>query len=97
MTDWGGNYVGAVVRIAALLPLAEHSRSGWNRPIDVGTFLNAHEIGLDELRVARSTFDSWRALGTAPKCIKLPNCQLRMSRAVPDAWLDTRVETVEVA
>ena len=52
---------------------------------------------LAELRVARSTFDTWRTLGTAPKCIKLPNGQLRVSRAELDAWLAAHVETAEVA
>ncbi len=47
---------------------------------------------LAELQVARSTFDTWRALGTAPECIKLPNGQLRVRRAVLDAWLAERVQ-----
>jgi predicted DNA-binding transcriptional regulator AlpA len=47
---------------------------------------------LTELQVARSTFDTWRALGTAPECIKLPNGQLRIRRAVFDAWLADHVQ-----
>ncbi|WP_281292206.1 DUF3987 domain-containing protein [Actinomadura decatromicini] len=45
MTDWGGKLVGAVLRIAALLHLAEHFRSGWDRPISLATFTKAHQIG----------------------------------------------------
>jgi hypothetical protein len=33
---------------------------------------------LAELKVARSTFDTWRVLGTAPECIKYPNGQIRV-------------------
>lgn len=47
---------------------------------------------LTELQVARSTFDTWRALGTAPECIRLPNGQLRIRRAVFDAWLADHVQ-----
>jgi hypothetical protein len=45
MTDWGGKLVGATLRIAALLNLAEHIRSGWDRPITLDTFTKAHLIG----------------------------------------------------
>lgn len=47
---------------------------------------------LAELRVSRSTFDTWRTLGTAPKCIKLPNGCIRVHRDDLDAWLSTRAE-----
>ena len=47
---------------------------------------------LAELKVARSTFDTWRVLGTAPECIKYPNGQLRVRRSTLDAWLSARVE-----
>lgn len=47
---------------------------------------------LAELRVSRSTFDTWRTLGTAPKCIKLPNGRIRVYRDDLDAWLSTRAE-----
>lgn len=43
----------------------------------------------DELDVARSTFYDWRAKGRAPRCIKLPNGELRVRRADLDAWLDS--------
>jgi predicted DNA-binding transcriptional regulator AlpA len=42
---------------------------------------------LTELQVARSTFDTWRSLGTAPECIKLPNGQIRIRRCALDSWL----------
>lgn len=45
MTDWGGKLTGAIVRIAALLHLAEHSRDGWDRPITLATLNAATEIG----------------------------------------------------
>lgn len=43
----------------------------------------------DELGVARSTFYDWRAKGRAPRCIKLPNGELRIRRADLDRWLAT--------
>jgi hydrogenase maturation factor len=45
MTDWGGKLTGAIVRIAALLHLAEHARDGWDRPISLATLEAAAEIG----------------------------------------------------
>jgi predicted DNA-binding transcriptional regulator AlpA len=45
---------------------------------------------LDELRVARSTFDDWRVKELAPEYVKLPNGQLRVRRTVLDAWLVER-------
>ena len=46
---------------------------------------------LAELKVARSTFDTWRLLGTAPECIKYPNGHLRVRRSALNAWLAARV------
>lgn len=43
----------------------------------------------DELDVARSTFYDWRAKGRAPRCLKLPNGELRIRRGDLDAWLDS--------
>ena len=40
-----------------------------------------------ELQIARSTFYDWRAKGRAPKCIKLPNGDLRIRRGDLDRWL----------
>jgi predicted DNA-binding transcriptional regulator AlpA len=52
---------------------------------------------LAELKIARSTFDTWRVLGTAPECIKYPNGQLRVRRSALDAWLTARVEMRQVS
>jgi len=45
---------------------------------------------LAELDVPRSTFYKWRRLGMAPRCIKLPNGEVRIRRADLDAWLSAR-------
>lgn len=45
---------------------------------------------LDELQVAESTFYDWRRKGTGPRCIKLPNGQLRVRRGDLEAWLGKR-------
>ena len=52
---------------------------------------------LAELKVARSTFDTWRVLGIAPECMKLPNGQLRIRRSALDAWLAALVQIAEAS
>jgi predicted DNA-binding transcriptional regulator AlpA len=48
---------------------------------------------LDELGgVSRRTFAHWRARGRAPRCIKLPNGQLRVWRSDLSEWLRDRRE-----
>ena len=42
-----------------------------------------------ELRIERSTFHDWRAKGRAPRCLKLPNGEIRVTRSDLDAWLET--------
>jgi predicted DNA-binding transcriptional regulator AlpA len=46
----------------------------------------------DELQVSRSTFYYWRQTGKAPRCIVLPNKEVRVTRADLDAWLDAQME-----
>ena len=41
----------------------------------------------DELGIARSTFYDWRAKKTAPRCIELPNGELRIRRSDLEKWL----------
>lgn len=41
-----------------------------------------------ELKISRSTFYDWRAKGRAPRCLKLPNGDLRVCRGDLDTWLD---------
>ncbi|MFE6484085.1 helix-turn-helix transcriptional regulator [Streptomyces sp. NPDC057757] len=43
-----------------------------------------------DLKIARSTFYDWRAKGRAPRCIKLPNGDIRVRRSVYEHWLDNR-------
>jgi excisionase family DNA binding protein len=45
-----------------------------------------------ELGISRSTFYEWRAKGRAPRCIKLPNGQIRIRRAEFERWLDSLEE-----
>lgn len=42
---------------------------------------------LDEINMSRAAFYRMRARGQAPKCIKLPNGQIRVRRSDLDAWL----------
>ena len=42
---------------------------------------------LDEIGMSRAAFYRMRARGQAPKCIKLPNGQIRVRRSDLDAWL----------
>ena len=43
----------------------------------------------DELGIGRSTFYEWRAKRKAPRCIKLPNGEIRIRRADLDRWLES--------
>jgi predicted DNA-binding transcriptional regulator AlpA len=45
-----------------------------------------------ELDISRSTFYEWRAKGRAPRCIKLPNGEIRIRRADFENWLDSLEE-----
>jgi predicted DNA-binding transcriptional regulator AlpA len=65
-------------------PVQPHSKPA--RPRDL---LTVAEV-CDELQIAQSTFYEWRTKGTGPRCIKLPNSQLRVRRADLSAWLDAR-------
>ncbi|AIJ26021.1 helix-turn-helix transcriptional regulator [Amycolatopsis methanolica] len=40
-----------------------------------------------ELNVSRRTFYEWRAKHRAPKCIRLPNSELRIRRSDLEDWL----------
>ncbi|WP_372407733.1 helix-turn-helix transcriptional regulator [Streptomyces luteireticuli] len=42
----------------------------------------------EELKISRSTFYDWRRKNRAPRCIKLPNGDLRVRRSALDHWLD---------
>ncbi|NIJ11038.1 excisionase family DNA binding protein [Saccharomonospora amisosensis] len=45
-----------------------------------------------ELGISRRTFYEWRAKKRAPRCIKLPNGDLRIRRTDLEAWLESREE-----
>ncbi|MGW3177440.1 helix-turn-helix transcriptional regulator [Streptomyces sp. NPDC001153] len=51
------------------------------------TMLTLAEV-CEELAISRSTFYDWRAKRRAPRCIKLPNGDLRIRRSDLDHWLD---------
>jgi predicted DNA-binding transcriptional regulator AlpA len=42
---------------------------------------------IDELRIARATFYSWRATGKGPRCVKLPNGSIRIRRSELDRFI----------
>ncbi|HEY1914681.1 MAG TPA: helix-turn-helix domain-containing protein [Streptosporangiaceae bacterium] len=42
-----------------------------------------------DLDIVRRTFYEWRAKGKAPKCIRLPNGELRIYRSEYLRWLAT--------
>jgi predicted DNA-binding transcriptional regulator AlpA len=44
----------------------------------------------EELQISRSTFYDWRAKGRAPRCIKLPNGDLRIRRTDLESWINSR-------
>jgi predicted DNA-binding transcriptional regulator AlpA len=52
--------------------------------------LTVEQILEDLGEVSRRTFYEWRAKGTGPKCVKLPNGELRVRRAEYERWLAER-------
>ncbi|WP_307521417.1 helix-turn-helix domain-containing protein [Streptomyces phaeochromogenes] len=42
--------------------------------------------------ISRRTFYRWRELRIAPRCIRLPNGELRVRRDVLNDWLEKRAE-----
>jgi excisionase family DNA binding protein len=55
------------------------------------TRLTIAEVCAD-LGISRSTFYEWRAKGRAPRCMKLPNGDIRISRSEYERWLTTLEE-----
>lgn len=64
---------------------ARASRVGGRR----GDKLSVADICAD-LGISRRTFYEWRAKGKAPRCIPLPNGELRIRRSEYERWLDSR-------
>ncbi|MBO8196455.1 helix-turn-helix domain-containing protein [Streptomyces oryzae] len=58
-----------------------------------GETLTLPEV-LAELRMSRAAFYRMRARGKAPKCLKLPNGQIRVRRADLDAWFTDCEEAI---
>jgi predicted DNA-binding transcriptional regulator AlpA len=48
----------------------------------------------EDLGIARSTFYSWRATGKGPRCLRLPNGEIRIRRSDYERWLDSFEENV---
>ncbi|MEU0462492.1 MULTISPECIES: helix-turn-helix transcriptional regulator [Amycolatopsis] len=46
----------------------------------------------EELEISRRTFYEWRAKNRAPRCIKLPNGELRIRLRDLNDWLESRYE-----
>jgi len=46
----------------------------------------------EDLGISRSTFYEWRTKGRAPRCIRLPNGDIRINRADYERWLRTLEE-----
>ena len=62
-------------------------------PRRTSTRLTIADICTD-LGISRSTFYEWRAKGRGPRCIKLPNGDIRINRAEYERWLITLEEVV---
>jgi predicted DNA-binding transcriptional regulator AlpA len=60
-----------------------------NLPASRG-MLTVEQILTDLGDVSRRTFYEWRAKGTGPKCVKLPNGELRVRVTEYERWLAER-------
>lgn len=66
-------------------------RPGPARPAPGRRTLKLPEV-LDEIGMSRSAFYRMRARGKAPRCIRLPNGQIRVRRSDLDAWWATNCQ-----
>lgn len=64
-----------------------------NAPTELGTTGDRRHLTIAdvcaELGIARSTFYDWRAARKAPRCIKLPNGDIRIRRIDLESWLQS--------
>lgn len=67
------------------------ARARESAPAHTRTRLTLAEV-CEDLGVSRSTFYDWRAKGRGPRCIKLPNGEIRINRAEYERWLTTLEE-----
>ena len=72
-------------------PATQHRPTRPGQPAHRSTRLTIADICAD-LAVSRSTFYEWRAKGRGPRCIKLPNGDIRINRAEYERWLTTLEE-----
>ena len=61
IADWGGKLVGAMIRIAGLLHMAEHPVDGWRHPIEASTAERAVTLASYFRAQALVAFDRMRA------------------------------------
>jgi hypothetical protein len=61
IADWGAKLAGALLRIAALLHLAQHPEDGWRRQIDVDILCRAGRVSEYYRANALLAFDAMRA------------------------------------
>ena len=67
------------------------TRSEPARPDPRREYLTIPEV-CAELKVSRSTFYYWRQVGKAPRCVVLPNKEVRVTREELDAWMADHTE-----
>jgi excisionase family DNA binding protein len=67
------------------------ARARDSAPARTRTRLTIAEV-CEDLGVSRSTFYDWRAKGRGPRCIKLPNGEIRINHAEYERWLTTLEE-----
>lgn len=62
-----------------------NSRNASQKPLTID------EVCAD-LNISRSTFYEWRAKGKAPRCLKLPNGEIRIPISEYESWLESLEE-----
>ncbi len=56
--------------------------------------LTVPEVLVRLRNVSKRTFYRWRELGKAPRCIRLPNGELRIPQSELELWLEKHREEV---
>jgi predicted DNA-binding transcriptional regulator AlpA len=67
--------------------------------VDSGAAVNRRRLTIADicadLGVSRSTFYEWRTKGRGPRCLKLPNGDIRVNRAEYERWLRSLEEAAD--
>lgn len=69
--------------------MTRSARSGLARPQSDDELMSVAQMCAELGGISRRTFYRWREVGVGPRCLKIPNGELRAWRSEFSAWLDS--------